>query len=294
MLYRLIDEAHPTLLIDEVDNLGLALHRMAAFGPCSTVVIARAATVRDLGAWLEYANFSTFAPLALALARYVRGLPRTLNYRCITITMERHDGQRQLQRFDAIQPDPALEVAYHQILLWRQEVELNSDPELPLRNRFADNWRPLISIADSLGWGEQAREALVIFAREYHDADVKILLLTDIRKVFDLRRVDYLPTKILLEALYEIDGAEWSEFCGVRGDQPPHKLKDTELARMLRDFAIRPRTIWPPNRTPKSKSAKGYRRSQFEGAWRKYCADDGTTAQGSNIMSLRRAGDGTV
>ena len=56
----------------------------------------------------------------------------------------------------------------------------------------------------------------MIFAREYHDADVKILLLDDIRKVFDLRRVDCLPTKNLLEALYDVDEAEWSEFCGVR------------------------------------------------------------------------------
>ena len=163
-----------------------------------------------------------------------------------------------------------------------------------MRNRFADNWRPLISIADSLGWGEQAREAMMIFAREYHDADVKILLLIAIRKVFNAQAVDCLPTKTMLEALYGMDEAEWCEFCGVRGDQLPHKLKETELARMLREFKIRPRTIWPPNRTPKSKSQKGYRRSQFEEAWRKYCADDGTPAQGSNIRTLRRVGDGTV
>ena len=56
-----------------------------------------------------------------------------------------------------------------------------------LRNRMADNWRPLISIADSLGWGEQAREAMIMFAREFQDADVKILLLGDIRKVFNTR-----------------------------------------------------------------------------------------------------------
>ena len=105
---------------------------------------------------------------------------------------------------------------------------------------------------------------------------------------------DCLPTKTLLEALYDVDEAEWSEFCGVRGDQSPHKLKETELARMLRDFAITSRTIWPPNRTPKNKSFKGYRRSQFEETWVQYCADDGTASRGSNIRSLRPVGDGTV
>jgi Protein of unknown function (DUF3631) len=114
---------------------------------------------------------------------------------------------------------------------------------------------------------------------------VKILLLSDIRKNFDMRGVNCLPTKTLLEALNDVDEAEWSEFCGIRGDQPPHKLKETELARMLRDFAIRSRTIWPPNRTLKSKSFKGYRRSQFEKAWGQYCADGGTASRGNNIRS---------
>ena len=292
-LYRLIDQTHPTLLIDELDNFGLALQpngRLRAVfnsGHRSggTVAISERGSVR---------KFSTFSPLALALPE-MRGLPRTLDSRCISVTMERSQ-RKPIRRFDVNQPDPALDAAYRQILLWRQEVELNSDPELPaaLRNKFADNWRCLLAIANSLGWGDRAREALVIFAREYHDADVKILLLADIRKVFDLRRVDYLPTKTLLEALYEVDDAEWSEFCGVRGDQSPHKLKESELARCLRDFAIRSRTIWPSNRTPKTKSAKGYRRSQFEQAWRQYCADDGTAAQSSNIRNLRRASDGTV
>jgi hypothetical protein len=201
-LYRLIDQTHPTLLIDEADNFGLALqpngrlravfnsgHRSGGM-----VAISERGSIR---------KFATFSPLALALPE-MRGLPRTLDSRCITITMER-SRYKLLRRFDANHPDPALDAAYQQILLWRREVELHSDPELPtvLRNRFADNWRPLISIADSLGWGEQARDALVIFAREYHDAELKILLLVDIRKVFDTRRVDCLPTKILLEALYD-------------------------------------------------------------------------------------------
>jgi len=47
------------------------------------------------------------------------------------------------------------------------------------------------------------------------------------------------------------------------------------------------------HRTTKSKTAKGYRREQFEEAWRLYCAEDGTPAQPSNIRSLRPVGAGT-
>jgi Protein of unknown function (DUF3631) len=293
-IYHLIDDTHPTLLIDEADNLGLALQPNGRLRAIFNSGHRRGGTVAILEGG-RARKYSTFAPLALALPDMFGVLPRTLNSRCISISMERHDGQRELKRFDAAHPDPALDAGYQQILLWRREVELNSNPEMPgLHNRFADNWRCLIAIADSLGWGERAREAMLTFAREYQDADVKIILLGDIRKVFDASGLDCLPTKTLLAALHALDDADWNEFRGVCGDQSSHKLRDTELAAMLREFKIRPRTIWPLNRTPKAKSAKGYRRSQFEETWRKYCADDGTAAHASNVRSLRLAGDGTA
>jgi hypothetical protein len=298
-IFRLIDATHPTLFIDEADNIGLGLKENGRLRAVFNSGHRKGGTVAILESG-SLRKYSTFAPLALALPDMFGVLPRTLNERGITISMERYDGQRELRRFDAIHPDPALDAAYGQILLFRRDVEqgvieLNPDPEMPagMRNRFADNWRPLISIADALGWGEQAREAMAAFAREYHVADIKIVLLIAIRKVFDACGADSLPTKTLLDALHALDEAEWSEFRGVRGDQQPHRLKDTELALMLKEFKIRSHTIWPENRTADSKSAKGWRRSQFEAAWRAYCADeDGTTSHPSNVRSLRLAGGG--
>ena len=289
-LYRLIDETHPTLLIDEADNLGIGLRLngrlRAVFNSGHRNGGTLAISERGMSR-----KFSTFSPMASALPE-MRGLPRTLNSRSISIRMER--SQRKLERFDANHPDPALDAAYLQIFLWRQGVELNPDPEMParMRNRLRDNWRPLISIADALGWGERARETMLKFAREFQDADAKILLLTDIRKVFDDCGLDRLSSEALLHALRALE-AEWCEFRGARGDQQPHKIRATELATMLRDFAIRPHSIWPPNRTSETKSSKGYRRSQFEEAWARYCSDDDTPSGTSNITRLRVASDGT-
>jgi hypothetical protein len=113
--------------------------------------------------------------------------------------------------------------------------------------------------------------------------------------VFDARKEDRLPTKTVLADLHALDDSDWCESRGVRGDRQPHKLRDTELAALLREFGIRPRAIWPPNRTAQSKSQKGYRRSQFEDAWSKYCADDNVTpSHPSKIKSLPFAGDGTA
>jgi hypothetical protein len=294
VLVREIDQFHPTMLIDEVDNLNLMLApngRLRAifnsghrFG--GTTAIWEGGVTRKL---------STFAPLALALPIMGGGLPRTLNSRSITIAMER--SKRKLRHYGIGHPDPALDVAYGQILLWLREVKLNPEPEMPtnLRNRFADNWRPLIAIADSLGWGERAREAMMTFAREYRDADVKILLLIDIRKVFDKLSVDWLPTKTLLTELHPLEGGEWSEFLGIKSDGQPHKLRDTELAFLLRDFKIKKRVIWPPGRrTASTKSANGYRRRFFEDAWDRYCPEDITPSHPSDFKSLEPADDDTL
>jgi Protein of unknown function (DUF3631) len=288
-LYHLIDEAHPTLLIDEADNLALGLQANGKIRAVFNSGHRKGGTVaiRDRG---ETRKFLVFAPLALALPDAMVGLPRTLNSRCITLTMQRSDGRRELQRFDVNHPDPVLDAAYRQILLWRRDLEsLDPEPEMPptIRNRLADNWRPLISIADSLGWGAQARDAMLKFAAEFQDADARITLLDAIRKVFDACGLDRISSKDLLDELHVLDDADWKEFLGIRGEQQPHRLRDSELASMLREFKIRPGTIWPLNRTADSKSYKGYRRSQFEAVWRRYCADDDTPAQASKVKTLR-------
>src|ERR1700739_4700390 len=64
-------------------------------------------------------------------------------------------------------------------------------------------------------------------------------------------------------------------------------VNDNAVEAMVNEQQQVADTIWPAHRTVTSKAAKGYRRQQFEEAWRRYCADDGTASQPSNIMSLR-------
>lgn len=54
-----------------------------------------------------------------------------------------------------------------------------------MKNRIADNWRPLIAIADCFGpyWSEAARDAAITFAHAYHDEDAGVVLLSDIRDI---------------------------------------------------------------------------------------------------------------
>src|SRR5262249_54511540 len=138
-----------------------------------------------------------------------------------------------------------LDRVYVQIRDWARYVKLDPDPALPseLVDRLADNWRPLIAIADSFGpeWGRIARLTAVHFARSYYEEDIPILLLMSIRDVFNALGTDRITGKHLLEALHRLEDGGWSEFCGIKGDRPSHKLRNSELRAMLRMFGIESR-----------------------------------------------------
>lgn len=279
-IYHLVDQEHPTLLVDEVDNLGLPSN-----GSLRAVLNSGH---RRGGSITRYINnqarsFSTFAPMALAA---IGTLPLPIVHRSLVIHMERHDGWQPLQRFH---PDNArtmidMGTAYRNVFDWARTVTLDPDPEMPaeLRNRAADSWRPLISIADACGWGADAREAALEFNRDYHDEDAGVVLLRDLRDIFDLRKTDRLASVTLVEDLNGLDDSLWSSWNGSR-------LSQGELARLLLPFRIRSRSIWPLQRDGSSRSRKGYFKAQFEAAWRSYCSETGTPAHRSSPKHLRSA-----
>jgi hypothetical protein len=149
----------------------------------------------------------------------------------------------------------------------------------------------LIAIGDACSpeWGARAREAAIVFSRGYRDEDIVVTLVHHIRQVFEMRAVDRVLGRMLVDDLNAMDDAEWSEWRGIHGDQQPRKLTPAALATLLRPFGIRPRSLWPPHRNVKSKSGKGYLLSQFEPVWRAYCDEGGTPAQPRIIKQLRSA-----
>jgi hypothetical protein len=219
-------------------------------------------------------------------------LPLPVMHRSIVIHMERRDGRRQLTRLDKEDPDTKadLNIAYRMMLSWARDAELTSDPPMPapLRDRQADNWRPLIAIADAFGadWATRARDAAV-WAGQHQDEDAAVVLLGNIRDIFDARGVDRLPSKTMVDHLTAADDGPWSEWRGINGNQQPRKLSQGELAKLLEPFRIRPRTIRTFAAAAGRPTLKGYYRAQFEAAWRSYCKDDVTPSQPKNIRHLR-------
>jgi len=287
-LFRLIDQQHPTLLLDEGDNLDLLTNGILR-------AVLNSGHRRD-GKITRYINetvvkFSTFAPVALAV---IGSLPLPLMHRSIVIRMERAPETATLTRFDELNPDIMHDCStvHREVMRWARQCTLDLDPPIPteLRNRAADNWRVLLSIADAFGseWGKRAREAAVAMSKTHQDEDFAVLLLSDIRDIFNRHpTVDRLASAVVVAELCELPDGIWSEWRGLKEDQVPRRFTQGNLALLLRPFSIRPKTIWPARRGMNDKAAKGYYRQQFEKAWAAYCA--GTSAQASKVRYLRGA-----
>ena len=135
-------------------------------------------------------------------------------------------------------------------------------------NRAADNWRPLLSIADIVGaeWPARVRQAIKCScaATDGDEQSIRVLLLGDIRVVFAERAVDRLASVELVEALVAIEGRPWAEW---KAGKP---ITANGLARMLVPFRIVPDTIRVGDRTP-----KGYQRAHFDDAFTRYLPQEG-------------------
>jgi hypothetical protein len=282
-LFRITDEGR-TVLLDEMDNQDLSnnatLRSVLNSGHRRGGRISRIVNG-------EKVEFGTYAPLALAI---IGKLPLPLLHRSAVIPMQRapHD----LAKFDENNAESMADprVTARLIARWAANAQINFNPELPaqFRNRASDNWRLLIGIADAISpqAGKVARQSAVVMSVQ-QDEDIGVILIGDIISIFDARGVDRLPSADVVSGLHEFDHGMWAEWRGKRGNEQPRKLSQPQLAALLRDFKISPRTVWILHHQPGTKSSKGYYRSQFEAAWEAYCKSD-TPSQARNVRYLRR------
>jgi Protein of unknown function (DUF3631) len=201
--YALNSRQRTVLLVDEAD--GLDLSRNSALRSLFNSGHRRGGSInRFVGGRPQ--RYRTVAPLAIAA---IGMLPLPLLHRAVVINMQRSSGQ--LRRLD--ETSLVFQLARRGIQKWAASCTLAADPEMPpvLRNRAADNWRILLSIADDLGYSEAARCAAVTSCATRPDEDPGVVLLADIRTVFQARGVDRIASLALVEALVGMDDGLWNE-----------------------------------------------------------------------------------
>jgi putative DNA primase/helicase len=260
-IFRVIERQRPTLLIDEADTFlpeneelrGIlnSGHRQGGF------------VIRTVGEEFEPRRFSTYAPCAVAL---IGKLPVTLADRSVSIELRRRRLDEPIEpfRFDRTEQ---LDQLSRKVARWAADNAQRlrrADPAMPagVFNRLADNWRPLLAIADAAAgeWPERTRQAIRPGARSGRDEQsVRELLLADIRAIFAERGIDRLPSAELVAALVAIEGRPWPEW---KTGKP---ISANGVARLLARFDIIPETIRVGARTP-----KGYQRVRFGDAFLRY------------------------
>jgi putative DNA primase/helicase len=266
VLFRAIEQYHPTLLIDEADTFlpsrpdGGELRGILNSGHTK----ASAFVLRCVGDAHEPRAFSTWCPRAVAC---IGGLPETLEDRSIRVQMRRRAPHERVERLRQDQPEKFRDLC-RQCVRWVadnvQTLQL-ADPQVPsgLDDRAADNWRPLLAIADRIGgpWPQAARHAasLIMGIRE-ESTSVSELLLSDIKEAFESFGADRLSTMEILENLVAREERPWGEW-GSSGTP----INARGLSAQLRKFGIRSGTY---RRGPDV--FKGYLRSDFKDAWARY------------------------
>jgi hypothetical protein len=165
---------------------------------------------------------------------------------------------------------PVLHALRDRLHRWVRSLELaDAEPELPVEDRDADKWEPLVSIADAAGgpWPERARRACVILcdSRDAHDEGTAgERLLADLLAVWNDE--DAIPTQNIIDRLVTVDEAPWADWYG-------KPITPKALAKLLHPFGIRSRNIVAGDARP-----KGYRRVDLEDAWTRYTHTSATPA----------------
>jgi hypothetical protein len=143
----------------------------------------------------------------------------------------------------------------------------NTDPEPPagLNDRAADNWSPLLAIAELAGGDWPGRIKVAIAALTVLEGDnegIGVLLLKDMQHVFTERNVDAISSEALAGYLHGLEERPWLEY-GRGTERKP--ISKGQIARLLNPFEIRPKTIRVGNATP-----KGYALDACQDAFNRY------------------------
>jgi putative DNA primase/helicase len=258
--FRTIETVRPTLLIDEADTfLG---ENEELRGILNSGHRKGGHVVRTVGDDFEPRIFSTHCPVAIA---QIGKLPDTLADRSVHISMKRRAPGEAVSRFRGGRT-PELAEAARKAARWvadNAEAIRECEPMIPdaIYNRAADNWEPLLAVAEVAGADVAARGRQAALAARGIEEELSqgAALLADIRGVFEDKDTERMTSADLVTALVAMADRPWGE-CN-RGKP----LTQNGLARKLKDFKIRPEMIGP-----KERRVSGYTLKSFEDSFGRY------------------------
>jgi hypothetical protein len=214
-------------------------------------------------------RFATFAMVAIA---GIGDMPDTITDRAVNIILRRRAASEKVVPFRLRRDAEVLHEVRDRVAFWvasRHEDLANAEPAMPVEDRAADVWEPLLGIADAAGgdWPERARKACLALSGEAEEDDTErslsLQLLGDLRTVFG--EEDRMAGATILDRLHKLDGSPWADWYG-------RLLNAHDLAKLLRPYGVRSTDVKVDGR-----ALKGYRRDHLYDAWTRYLPS-GTSA----------------
>lgn len=290
-LVRSIGADPPTLLLDEADTV---------FGPKSAdnhedlrgILNAGHSRNRPYIRWDMLARKPEHCPtFAMAALAGIGSLPDTITDRAVVVRMRRRAPGEHVDRYRERRDGEPLRILGGRLGSWvRAHVdELRAaEPDMPVEDRAADTWEPLIAVADAAGgdWPARARRAaLALTADDESDTTLGARLLGDLRGVFGDR--DAMHGATILRLLCDIAEAPWSDYFG-------RALNARDVAKLLKPYGVSPVDV-----KVDGVNKKGYRREDLHDPWTRYLpplpggsATSATSATGQVSDGAAVAGSG--
>lgn len=262
-LFRMIGNNPPTIIVDEADTMfgtkTKAEQNEDLRGLLNAGHTRGATTWRCVGPQQEVREFPVFAMAALA---GIGQMPDTITDRALNITMRRRTAGEAVQPYRQRRDGDSLADLRDRIAGWLTEHldELEeADPQLPVEDRAADNWSPLVALADLAGgtWPNRARKAAAVLSQEHDDADaaesLNVQLLHDIARLRRNWSEPFIGSAKLAAQLRSDDTAPWGEL----------ELSPRRLFTRLKGFGI-------AAGHNAAKTERGYKLADFDDAIARY------------------------
>jgi hypothetical protein len=272
-IFRRLDKGPCTLILDEVDALfGTAL-KSAQHEDLRALLNAgfqKGKTIgRCVGPALTPTEYPTFAPAALA---GIGRLPDTIEDRAVVVPMRRKARHEKAEEYRINRDRPVVNAIRDRLADWAanrledaRDYATYRNVDMPVYDRAADVWEPLIIVAELAGedWAALARDACKVICASAEEEDTEYSpgqqLLADIRTVFE---ADFMLSADLCNRLIFLPESSWNE-----QGLTPHRL-----ARMLREYGIKPKH-------GKDGDRRGYYRREFRDAWTRYLPESSESSE---------------
>ena len=269
-VYRYVDAAKPTLIIDEADSLFTRKTDLTSIINASWTRGTKIPRQVNIGGASVTVFFDPFCPKALGLLG--GNLPRTLRTRSIEIRMVPKRPDETVAPFEHVD-DFEFAVLRRQLMRWANDNAATlktMQPTYPpgVHNRIAVNWKVMLAIAELAGgpWPERAREAAQRLSCSGRQPSDRMRLLAAIREMFiesSSKRVDQEITSEDVVTRLNSDPLDiWVAF------NKGGRITQRQVAALLKDYEIHPIPLHPTKR--KDFGRQGYRFSQFADAFARY------------------------